>query len=203
MGPNHLLWLCFICALCQGHCFHLRVMRLQMSNEEGAGMDGGFLETIGGGDFEMKICTSNEQVTSDRLGHNGGGDTYTMDCCHTGNLNTAVDNWERGQHNFFIGRQLGACEDFRQALFLDTCFDYFSCCYSTPHIGVPAFFPFLFLFNNVCIVNCAKGSNLLLKASTAILDLRTVSNSYETICIFFLITRTIRPMHQISGIRWL
>ena len=145
MGPNHLLWLCFICALCQGHCFHLRVMRLQMSNEEGAGMDGGFLETIGGGDFEMKICTSNEQVTSDRLGHNGGGDTYTMDCCHTGNLNTAVDNWERGQHNFFIGRQLGACEDFRQALFLDTCFDYFSCCYSTPHIGVPAFFPFLFL----------------------------------------------------------
>ena len=36
-----------------------------------------------------------------------------MNCCSTGVLNTEVDNWERGHHDFFVGRQLGQCEDFR------------------------------------------------------------------------------------------
>ena len=65
-----------------------------MSNDKSAGMDGGFLNTFGGGDFEMTICSLNGN------------------CCNTGNLNTEVNNWERGQQNFFVGRQLGNCENF-------------------------------------------------------------------------------------------
>ena len=48
--------------------FKLRVMRIQISNEDGAGMDGGLFEMIGGGDFEMKICTSDVQVSSEDQG---------------------------------------------------------------------------------------------------------------------------------------
>ena len=73
-------------------------------------MDGGFLRTFGGGAFEMKICTSDESATN--TVDNNGGDTFIMKCCQTGRLNTAVNNWERGQHNFFVGRQLGACQNF-------------------------------------------------------------------------------------------
>ena len=35
-----------------------------------------------------------------------------LQCCQTGPLNTDDDNWERGEVNFFVGRQLGACENF-------------------------------------------------------------------------------------------
>ena len=48
-----LLW----CFCTNVHGFKLRVMRLQMSNDEGAGMDGGFLNTFRGGNFEMEICS--------------------------------------------------------------------------------------------------------------------------------------------------
>jgi len=75
-------------------------------------MDGGLFGSFGGGDFEMKICRSNEAVSQENL-RQGGDVKFTMDCCHTGNLNTAVNNWERGQQNFFVGRQLGNCEYFR------------------------------------------------------------------------------------------
>ena len=39
--------------------FQLRVMRLKMSSDRGAGMDGGSLgiRFFGGGDFEMEICS--------------------------------------------------------------------------------------------------------------------------------------------------
>ena len=47
------------------------------------------------------LCTSDELKTN-----------TAMKCCHTGHLNTEVNNWERGQHNFFVGRQLGACQNF-------------------------------------------------------------------------------------------
>jgi len=70
-------------------CFNLRVMRLKMSNDEHAGMDGGHFSY---GEFYMKICS---------------GQNY---CCTTGKLNTEDNNWERGEQNFFIGRQLGGCE---------------------------------------------------------------------------------------------
>ena len=32
-------------------------------------------------------------------------------CCETGSLNTRDDNWERGETNLFVGRQLGQCEN--------------------------------------------------------------------------------------------
>ena len=34
-------------------------------------------------------------------------------CCDTGKLESDDDNWERGEQNFFIGRQLGGCDSFR------------------------------------------------------------------------------------------
>ena len=60
----------------------------------GSGMDSDFsffgLDT--GGGFEMRLC---------------GGEAG---CCQTGELNTEDDNWELGQVDWFVGRQIGECE---------------------------------------------------------------------------------------------
>lgn len=58
----------------------------------GSGMDtGGWFS--GGGSFSMRICQGNS-------------------CCETGNLNTEDDNWELGQVDWFVGRQIGQCNKF-------------------------------------------------------------------------------------------
>ena len=33
-------------------------------------------------------------------------------CCQTGNLNSNDNNWEKGEINYFVGHQLGACQNF-------------------------------------------------------------------------------------------
>lgn len=66
-----------------------------MGFENGDGMDGGFLRNQfwGGGRFNFEICRG-------------------FVCCQTGNLNTDDDNWEVGEVNFFVGHQIGNCENF-------------------------------------------------------------------------------------------
>ena len=68
-----------------------------MGNQNGDGMDGGFLgnQNWGGGRFSFKFCFQDE----DR-------------CCETGNLNTEDNNWEKGEVNYFVGSQIGSCENF-------------------------------------------------------------------------------------------
>jgi len=38
-----------------------------------------------------------------------------MDCISTGTLNTEDNNWELGQTDWFVGRQLGGCNGFAPA----------------------------------------------------------------------------------------
>ena len=33
-------------------------------------------------------------------------------CCETGKLKTEDNNWEKGQVNYFVGFQMGDCQDF-------------------------------------------------------------------------------------------
>ena len=58
----------------------------------GSGMDQGlkFFGYDSGGSFSMTVCV-------------GGR------CCYTGKLNTEDDNWELGQVDWFVGRQIGEC----------------------------------------------------------------------------------------------
>lgn len=78
------------------HSFNLRTVKIQMGDQKGDGMDGGVLRNVhlGGGRFELKICSGEKS------------------CCSTGYLNTEDDNWQRGEVNYFVGRQLGQCENF-------------------------------------------------------------------------------------------
>ena len=73
----------------------LRIIKVRMGNENGDGMDGGFLgnKNWGGGRFSFKFCFQNN-------------------CCGTGILKTEDDNWEKGEINYFVGYQIGACENF-------------------------------------------------------------------------------------------
>ena len=68
-----------------------------MGNQNGDGMDGGFWgnSNWGGGRFSFKFCFQAENR-----------------CCDTGHLKTDDDNWEQGQVNYFVGFQLGSCENF-------------------------------------------------------------------------------------------
>ena len=36
-------------------------------------------------------------------------------CCDTGTLNTEDDNWELGQTDWFVGRQIGDCNNYHLA----------------------------------------------------------------------------------------
>ena len=58
----------------------------------GSGMDGGLgsIKALGGGSFAVKVCQG-------------------FSCCSTGSLNTEDDNWEVGQVDWFVGRQIGSC----------------------------------------------------------------------------------------------
>ena len=87
-----------LCLLPHAKSVTLRVMKVVMSTDPHSGMDGGMFgkRWFGGGDFEMTICSSSEDLK----------------CCETGNLNTADNNWERGETNFFIGHQLNMCNNF-------------------------------------------------------------------------------------------
>ena len=78
----------------------LRIIRIQMGNQNGDGMDGGFLghQNWGGGRFRFKFCFLEEHR-----------------CCETENLNTDDDNWEKGHVNYFVGHQIDACENFPMA----------------------------------------------------------------------------------------
>ena len=75
----------------------LRTIQVQMGNQRGDGMDGGFMRNRnwGGGRFNFQFCFLN-----------------TNQCCQTGNLDTDDDNWEKGHVNYFVGRQIDACENF-------------------------------------------------------------------------------------------
>ena len=75
----------------------LRIIRIQMGNQNGDGMDGGKFgnQNWGGGRFSFKLCFQDESR-----------------CCETGKLKTEDDNWEKGQVNYFVGFQMGACENF-------------------------------------------------------------------------------------------
>ena len=77
--------------------YGLRIIRIQMGNQDGDGMDGGFLghQNLGGGRFKFKFCFLEENR-----------------CCQTENLNTDDDNWEKGHVNYFVGHQIDACENF-------------------------------------------------------------------------------------------
>lgn len=77
--------------------FKLRVLKVQMADEKGAGMDGGVWRVmfLGGGRFSIDICSGS-----------------TQSCCTTNHLNTKDDNWQRGEINYFVGSQLGPCADF-------------------------------------------------------------------------------------------
>ena len=71
----------------------LRILQIQMGNQNGDGMDGGIFGYRG---FSLKLCFPKNR----------------NQCCETGNLNSNDDNWEKGQINFFVGHQLGACQNF-------------------------------------------------------------------------------------------
>ena len=79
------------------HAYELRVVKVQMGTQDGDGMDGGFMDIkfFGGGEFEFEICNLKPK-----------------NCCQTGELNSEDNNWEVGEVNYFIGRQLGGCKNF-------------------------------------------------------------------------------------------
>ena len=66
-----------------------------MGNEDGDGMDGGVFgnKNWGGGRFSFEFFFQNQS-------------------CETGVLKTDDDNWEKGQINYFVGHQIGSCENF-------------------------------------------------------------------------------------------
>mgnify|MGYP001196835805 FL=1 len=73
----------------------LRIIKVQMGNEEKDGVDGGFLgnKNLGGGRFNFIFC-------------------FGKSCCDTCCLKTDDNNWEKGEINYFVGYQIGACENF-------------------------------------------------------------------------------------------
>jgi len=81
-------------------CLHLNVcddqflvtkVSTRTSTIPGSGMDsGGWFDT--GGSFSLRICQE-------------------FECCDTGFLNTEDDNWELGQVDWFVGRQIGVCHN--------------------------------------------------------------------------------------------
>ena len=73
----------------------LRIIKVQMGNDEKDGVDGGFWgnKNLGGGRFNFKFC-------------------FGKRCCDTCCLKTDDDNWEKGEINYFVGYQIGACENF-------------------------------------------------------------------------------------------
>ena len=74
----------------------LQIIEVRMGSNDGDGMDGGFLrnQNWGGGRFRFTFRTSDDRE------------------CHTGNLNSDEDNWEVGEFNYFVGRQIGNCAGF-------------------------------------------------------------------------------------------
>ena len=76
----------------------LRILQIQMENQKGDGMDGGIFgcRSWCGGSFSLKLCFPKNR----------------NQCCQTGNLNSNDDNWEKGEINYFVGHQLGACQNF-------------------------------------------------------------------------------------------
>ena len=105
-NAKYVLGMLFILSWCHHYAratFQLRVMKVKMSNDTHSGMDGGMFgkRWFGyGGDFEMTICS------------NSVADEH-KNCCKTGELNTADNNWEKGETNYFIGHQLNGCQDFK------------------------------------------------------------------------------------------
>lgn len=73
----------------------LRIIKVEMGNETGDGMDGGVFgnKNWGGGRFIFKFC-------------------FRYQCCETGILKSEDDNWEQGEINYFVGYQIRACENF-------------------------------------------------------------------------------------------
>ena len=79
----------------RGMSYKLRTVRVKIGDDDGDGMDGGLwgVTQFGGGEFKLKIC---QQF-----------------CCETGELESEDDNWEVGEVNYFVGRQLQDCRNFQ------------------------------------------------------------------------------------------
>ena len=75
--------------------YALRMIQIEMGNRKGDGMDGGYwgVQAFGGGKFAMEISQDEN--------------------CKTGYLNTEDNNWEVGEVNYFVGRQMESCENFK------------------------------------------------------------------------------------------
>ena len=74
----------------------LKILKVKTGSNNGDGMDGGFMrnKNWGGGRFSFTFKNPDGQE------------------CQTGILNTDEDNWEVGETNFFVGRQIGGCNGF-------------------------------------------------------------------------------------------
>ena len=74
----------------------LKILEVKIGSNNGDGMDGGFMrnKNWGGGRFSFTFKNPDGQE------------------CQTGILNTDEDNWEVGETNFFVGRQIGGCNGF-------------------------------------------------------------------------------------------
>ena len=71
----------------------LKILKVKIGLNNGDGMDGGFMrnKNWGGGRFSFTFKNPDGQE------------------CQTGILNTDEDNWEVGETNFFVGRQIRNC----------------------------------------------------------------------------------------------
>jgi len=79
-----------------GKCFYVSKISTKTSSIPGSGMDKPKISLFGwknGGTYSVTICQ--DEV-----------------CCSTSDLNTEDNNWELGQVDWFVGRQVGECSNF-------------------------------------------------------------------------------------------
>ena len=77
-------------------CFYISKVSTKTSSIPGSGMDKPKISLFGwknGGTYSITICQAEK-------------------CCSTSDLNTEDNNWELGQVDWFVGRQIGECSNF-------------------------------------------------------------------------------------------
>ena len=93
----HLFCLLFVITVKITNAEYVSKISTRTSTIPGSGMDSGssFVEFFsGGGRYSLKVCQNSR-------------------CCETGRLNTEDDNWELGQVDWFVGKQIGGCNNFK------------------------------------------------------------------------------------------
>lgn len=86
--------LCCLILACE--CFTISKVSTKTSSIPGSGMDKPAISLFGwknGGTYSLTICQGER-------------------CCKTEELNTEDNNWELGQIDWFVGRQIGECNNF-------------------------------------------------------------------------------------------